>query len=68
MLEEAKSLDFTTILSTTAGIRAVTRWFLDQGILGQFSIAQDMVREDRAEGLQQLQQGTTAAGEGFLES
>lgn len=39
MLVEAKTTDYTNLLSTEAGLRAVTRWFLQQDILTQFSLA-----------------------------
>ena len=52
MLKEATSSDFVTILSTTSGLRVVTRCFLEQGILGPFGIAREMAREDRTKGLQ----------------
>jgi hypothetical protein len=39
MLSEAKTTDYTKLLSTEAGLRAVTRWFLQRDILTQFSLA-----------------------------
>jgi hypothetical protein len=42
MLSEAKTTDYTRLLSTEAGLRAVTRWFLQRDILTQFSLARIM--------------------------
>jgi hypothetical protein len=42
MLSEAKTTDYTKLLSTEAGLRAVTRWFLQRDILTQFSLARIM--------------------------
>jgi hypothetical protein len=42
MLSEAKTTDYTKLLSTEAGLRAVTRWFLQRDILTQFSLARTM--------------------------
>lgn len=42
MLAEAKTTDFTKLLSTEAGLRAVTRWFLQRDVLTQFSLARTM--------------------------
>lgn len=42
MLAEAKTTDYTNLLSTEAGLRAVTRWFLQRDILTQFSLARTM--------------------------
>lgn len=42
MLAEAKTTDFTRLLSTEAGLRAVTRWFLKRDVLTQFSLARTM--------------------------
>ena len=42
MLSEAKATDHTKLLSTEAGLRAVTRWFLQRDILTQFSLARIM--------------------------
>jgi hypothetical protein len=39
MLLEAKTTDYTKVLSTEAGLRAVTKWFLEQDVLTQFSLA-----------------------------
>lgn len=39
MLAEAKTTDYTKLLSTEAGLRAVTRWLLQRDILTQFSLA-----------------------------
>jgi hypothetical protein len=38
MLSEVKTTDFIKLLSTEAGLRAVTRWFLQRDILTQFSL------------------------------
>ena len=35
MLSEAKTTDYTKLLSTEAGLRAVTRWFLQRDIFTQ---------------------------------
>jgi hypothetical protein len=42
MLSEAKTTDYTKLLSTEAGLRAVTRWFLQRDILTQLSLARTM--------------------------
>ena len=42
MLAEAKTTDFTKLLSTEAGLRAMTRWFLQRDVLPQFSLARTM--------------------------
>jgi hypothetical protein len=39
MLLEAKTTDYTKLLSTEAGFRAVTKWFLQRDVLTQFSLA-----------------------------
>jgi hypothetical protein len=39
MLLEAKTTDYTKLLSTEAGLHAVMRWFLQRDILTQFSLA-----------------------------
>lgn len=39
MLSEAKMVDYTRLLSIEAGLRAVTRWFLQRDIPTQFSLA-----------------------------
>lgn len=45
MIQEARSSDLATILSTENGIRAVTRWFLRQDILTQFSVAREALEK-----------------------
>jgi hypothetical protein len=42
MLLEAKTTDYTKLLSTEAGLCAVTRWFLQRDMLTQFSLARIM--------------------------
>jgi hypothetical protein len=42
MLSGAKTTDYTKLLSTEAGLRAVTKWFLEQDVLIQFSLARTM--------------------------
>jgi hypothetical protein len=42
MLAEAKTTDYTKLLSTEAGSRAVTKWFLQWDALTQFSLAKTM--------------------------
>jgi hypothetical protein len=39
MLSAAKTKDYTKLLSTEAGLRAVTKGFLQQDIFTQFSLA-----------------------------
>lgn len=39
MLAEAKTTDYTKLLSTEAGLRAVTRWFLQRDILSIASLS-----------------------------
>ena len=43
MVQEARSSDLKTMLSTEEGVKAVTRWFLRQDILAQFSVAKESV-------------------------
>lgn len=45
MLNAVNTTDFYTILSIKKGIRAATAWFLNTGILGQFSLAKEMSEE-----------------------
>jgi hypothetical protein len=42
MLAEAKTTDYIRLLSMEAGVRAVTRWFLQRDALTQFSLARTM--------------------------
>jgi len=42
MLSEAKTTNNTKLLSTEAGLRAVTKWFLQRDVLTQFSLARTM--------------------------
>lgn len=42
MLLEGKTTDYTKLLSTEAGLRAVTKWFLERDVLTQFSLARTM--------------------------
>ena len=42
MLSEVKTIDYTKLLSTEAGLRAVTKWFLERDVLTQFSLARRM--------------------------
>jgi hypothetical protein len=42
MLLEAKMTDYTKLLSTEAGLRAVTKWFLQRDVLTHFSLARTM--------------------------
>ena len=37
MIEQAGTSDFRRLLANEKGLRAVTTWFLQQGILSQFS-------------------------------
>lgn len=39
MLAEAKTTDYTKLVSTRAGLRAVTKWFLQRDVLAQVSLA-----------------------------
>jgi hypothetical protein len=48
MLDAAGTTDYTTLLNTGRGLRAVARWLLQQGVLPQFSVAREMAREDRS--------------------
>src|SRR5204863_5576699 len=41
MLTSASTMDYTTLLNTDKGLRAITSWFIRQGILSQFSIAKE---------------------------
>jgi hypothetical protein len=42
MLSEAKTTDYIKPLSADAGLRAVTKWFLERDFLTQFSLARRM--------------------------
>jgi hypothetical protein len=42
MLSKAKTTDYMKLLSTEAGLRAVTKWFLQRDVLTQFSLARTM--------------------------
>ena len=42
MLSEAKTSDYTKLLSTDASLRVVTKWFLERDILTGFSLARTM--------------------------
>lgn len=42
MLSEAKTTEYTKLLSMEAGLRAVTKWFLERDVLTQFSLARTM--------------------------
>jgi hypothetical protein len=42
MLSEAKMSDYTKLLAMGAGLRAVTKWFLQRDVLSQFSLARIM--------------------------
>jgi hypothetical protein len=42
MLSEAKTRNYVQLLSTEAGLRAVTKWFLQRDVLTQFSLARTM--------------------------
>jgi hypothetical protein len=42
MLSEAKTTDYTKLLSTEAGLRTVAKWFLERDVLTQFSLSRTM--------------------------
>jgi hypothetical protein len=42
MLPKVKTTDYTKLLSTEAGLRAVTKWFLQRDVLTQFPLARTM--------------------------
>ena len=42
MIEEAGTSDFRCLLANERGLRAVTTWFLQRGILSQFSLAKEV--------------------------
>jgi len=42
MIREAGTSDFRSLLANERGLRAVTMWFLQQGILSQFSLAKEV--------------------------
>lgn len=46
MIQEAQTSDLAIMLSIEHGIRAVTRWFLRQDILTQFSEARKILEKD----------------------
>ena len=48
MLRAAGTMDYTTLLNTGKGLKAVTSWLLRQGILAQFGAAREMAGEDRS--------------------
>ena len=46
LIKNAKIEDYTLMTTTATGLWAATRWFLQAGVLGQFSIAKEMQEED----------------------
>lgn len=42
MLAEAKTTNYAELLSTEAGLRAVTKWILQRDVIAQFSLARTM--------------------------
>jgi hypothetical protein len=48
MLAAAGTMDYATLLNTEKGLKAVTTWLLQQGILPQFRVAKEMSEEDRS--------------------
>jgi len=48
MLAAAGTMDYTTLLATERGLRAVTTWLIRQNILPQFRTARAMAAEDRS--------------------
>ena len=54
MLQSAGTNDWAQLTSTTKGLKAVTRWLMCTGLLGQFSLAADQlysVQQARDEGV-----------------
>lgn len=49
MLSEAKTTDSTKLPSTEAGLRAVTKSFLERYVLTQFSLVRTMMMRNRGE-------------------
>lgn len=47
MLYIAQTTDYHTLLTTKKGVYAATKWFLKLGLLGQFSLAKEMDRENQ---------------------
>ena len=45
MWQQAGTEDYTTMLQTTQGIAACTKWALHMGILQQFNFARDMAKD-----------------------
>ena len=43
------STDYHRLLSTKRGIMSATSWFLQLGLLGQFSLAKEMCQESQEE-------------------
>ena len=43
MLKSAGTNDWAQLTSTTKGLKAVTRWLMCTGLLGQFSLAADQL-------------------------
>ena len=48
MLGATGTMDYTTLLNMAKGLQAAMSWLLQQGILPQFSIVKEMVKEDRS--------------------
>lgn len=49
MLRRAGTSDFRKLLSTRKGLKAASSWFLDRGILSQFSLAREMAIEEASD-------------------
>jgi hypothetical protein len=43
MLREGGTTDFRRLMTTVRGVKAVVNWFMKTGILGQFSLAAELI-------------------------
>ena len=57
MLHIAQTTDYHTLLTTQKGVYAATKWFLKLGLLGQFSLAKEMDRENQEDQENPVDQG-----------
>ena len=57
MLHIAQTTDYHTLLTTKKGVHVATKWFLKLGLLGQFSMAKEMDRENQEDQENPVDQG-----------
>ena len=57
MLHTAQTTDYRTLLTIEKGVQAATEWFLKLGLLGQFSLAKEIDRENQEDQENPVDQG-----------